>query len=143
MFSEMMGDLNAMIRNIGLAVVFSLLCVAGNSMAMALRERTTEVAVPQGRSGSASRWSCSSSWPRPRWSPDSAASVGALGCKLLCDVVDVARYSGGFLAFFYISWPTAHPGAGVVTLCIGFLSGFIPAVRAAQLSVVGGLRKVV
>jgi len=40
-----MGDLKGMIRNIGLAVIFSLLCVAGNSMAMSLRERTTEVAV--------------------------------------------------------------------------------------------------
>ena len=45
MFSEMMGDLRGMIRNIGLAVVFSLFCVSGNAMAMALRERTTEVAV--------------------------------------------------------------------------------------------------
>ena len=45
MFAEMMGDLRGMIRGIGLAVVVSLLCVAGNAMAMALRERTTEVAV--------------------------------------------------------------------------------------------------
>ena len=45
MFAEMMGDLQRMIRNIGLAVVFSLFCVSGNAMAMALRERTTEVAV--------------------------------------------------------------------------------------------------
>ena len=40
-----MGDLKGMIRVIGLAVVFSLLCVAGNAMAMSMRERTTEVAV--------------------------------------------------------------------------------------------------
>ena len=40
-----MGDLKGMIRCIGLAVVFSLLCVAGNAMAMSMRERTTEVAV--------------------------------------------------------------------------------------------------
>ena len=45
MFEEMLGDLRGMIRAIGLAVVFSLLCVAGNAMAMSMRERTTEVAV--------------------------------------------------------------------------------------------------
>ena len=45
MFEEMLGDMRGMIRMIGLAVVFSLLCVAGNSMAMSMRERTTEVAV--------------------------------------------------------------------------------------------------
>ena len=45
MFAEMMGDLKGLIAEIGLAVVVSLICVAGNAMAMALRERTTEVAV--------------------------------------------------------------------------------------------------
>src|SRR5262249_54727293 len=45
MFEEMMGDLRGMIQAIGLAVVFSLLCVAGNAMAMSMRERTSEVAV--------------------------------------------------------------------------------------------------
>jgi putative ABC transport system permease protein len=68
--------------------------------------------------------------------------LGALGCKLLCDVVDVARFTGGFLPFFYVSWPTALQGLAV-SLFIGFWSGFVPAVRAAELSVVNGLRKVV
>jgi putative ABC transport system permease protein len=68
--------------------------------------------------------------------------LGALGCKLLCDYVDLSKYSAGFLPFFYIPWPTAIAGL-VLALLIGFLSGIIPAVRAAQLSVVNGLRKVV
>ncbi len=45
MFGEMLGDLKNAIYWIGGAVVFSLIFVAGNSMAMAMRERTTEVAV--------------------------------------------------------------------------------------------------
>ena len=45
MFEEMLGDMRGMIRVISLAVVFSLLCVAANSMAMSMRERTSEVAV--------------------------------------------------------------------------------------------------
>jgi len=45
MFEEMLGDLKGMIRAIGMAVVFSLLCVAGNAMAMSMRERTSEVAL--------------------------------------------------------------------------------------------------
>ena len=60
MFEEMLGDLKGMIRVIGLAVVFSLLCVAGNSMAMSMRERTSEVAVLR-RSASTGGWCCSSS----------------------------------------------------------------------------------
>ncbi len=45
MFEEMLGDMRGMIRVISLAVIFSLLCVAANSMAMSMRERTSEVAV--------------------------------------------------------------------------------------------------
>ena len=45
MFAEMAGDFQWIIVAIGLAVGISLLCVSANAMAMALRERTTEVAV--------------------------------------------------------------------------------------------------
>ena len=141
MFSEMMGDLNGMIRNIGLAVVFSLLCVAGNSMAMSLRERTTEVAVLKAI-GFGKPLVVFLVLAEATLVAGLGGIVGTLGCKLLCDVVDVARFSGGFLPFFYIPWTTALQGMAVALL-VGFGSGFIPAVRAAQLSVVKGLRKVV
>lgn len=45
MFIDMLGNIQAYIRNIGLAVVFSLSLVAANSMAMSMRERVTEIAV--------------------------------------------------------------------------------------------------
>ena len=45
MFEEMLGDMRWMIRIISGAVIISLLCVAANSMAMSMRERTSEVAV--------------------------------------------------------------------------------------------------
>jgi putative ABC transport system permease protein len=67
--------------------------------------------------------------------------LGTVGSKLLCDVVDISRFSGGFLPFFYIPWSTALLGLAVA-LAIGFVSGLVPAVSAARLSVVRGLRKV-
>ncbi len=68
--------------------------------------------------------------------------LGAFGAKLLFDQVDVARFTGGFLPFFYVPWSTALLGLGAAVL-IGLLSGIVPAVRAAQHSVIDGLRKVV
>ena len=141
MFSEMMGDLRGMIRNIGLAVVFSLFCVAGNAMAMALRERTTEVAVLKAI-GFGKGLVIFLVLAEAVLVSGLGGVVGALGSKLLCDVVDVSPYSGGFLPFFYIPWSTALMGLAV-SLFIGFASGLIPAVNAARLSVVNGLRKVV
>src|SRR6185437_10705017 len=45
MFGEMMKGLQWVISMIGAVVVVALVFVAGNAMAMALRERTTEIAV--------------------------------------------------------------------------------------------------
>ena len=141
MFAEMLGDLKGMMRNIGFAVVFSLVLVAGNALAMALRERTTEVAVLK---------AIGFGKPLVLFLVLAEAMVvaglggflGALGAKFFFDAVDAARYSGGFLPFFYVPWSTALTGLGLA-LVIGFLSGVVPAVRAAQTPVVKGLRKVV
>jgi len=57
-------------------------------------------------------------------------------------VVDLSKYAGGFLPLFFVPWTTALMGLAV-SLLIGFASGLIPAARAAQLSVIDGLRKVV
>ncbi len=141
MFAEMMGDLRGMIRNIGFAVVFSLFCVSGNAMAMALRERTTEVAVLKAI-GFGKGLVIFLVLAEAVIVSGIGGLLGAIGSKLLFDVVDLSRYSGGFLPFFFVSWPTALAGLAV-SLFIGFASGFIPAINAARLSVVNGLRKVV
>jgi putative ABC transport system permease protein len=140
-FSEMMGDLREVIEGIGLAVVVSLLCVAGNSMAMALRERTTEVAVLKAI-GFSKPLVLMLVLAEAMLVAGLGGILGSFGCKFLADVVDLAQFTGGFLPFFYVSWSTALLGLGV-SLFIGFWSGFIPAIRAARLSVVNGLRKVV
>jgi putative ABC transport system permease protein len=44
-FVRMMGNIGLLVRAIGSAVVFAILLVAGNTMAMSARERTTEIAV--------------------------------------------------------------------------------------------------
>jgi putative ABC transport system permease protein len=141
MFEEMLGDLRGMIRIIGLAVVFSLLCVAGNSMAMSMRERTTEVAVLKAI-GFEKGLILFLVLTESILVAGFGGAVGALGCKALCDAVDLSRYTAGFMPFFYIPWSVALQGMAV-SLFIGFASGVFPALRAANLSVIDGLRRVV
>ena len=141
MFLGMFGDLRGLIKNIGLAVVFSLIFVAGNAMAMALRERTTEVAVLKAigfRRGLVVNLVLAESVIVTMI----GGALGALGAKALFDVVDISRYTAGRLPFFFIPWPTALLGLGAA-LGIGFVSGIIPAINASRMSVVNGLRKVV
>ncbi len=141
LFTEMFGDLRGMIQNIGLAVVFSLIFVAGNAMAMALRERTTEVAVLKAM-GFGRGLVINLIITEAILVTLVGGILGAIGSKFFFDLVDLSKYTAGFLPFFFVPWSTALLGVGA-SLLIGFLSGIFPAIRAAQLSVVNGLRKVV
>jgi putative ABC transport system permease protein len=141
MFGEMMRDLQWLIAGIGMAVVVSLIFVAGNAMAMALRERTTEIAILKAI-GFDRSLVLFLVLAEAVLVAGLGGLLGSFGCKFLCDAVDVAQYSAGTLPFFYVSWTTAIEGL-VVSLLIGLASGFVPAVLAARLSVIQGLRKVV
>jgi putative ABC transport system permease protein len=141
MFEEMLGDLKGMIRMISFAVVFSLLCVAGNSMAMAMRERTSEVAVLKAI-GFNRRLVLFIVLAEAILVAGLGGAIGTLGSKALCDFVDVAQFTAGFLPFYYVPWTIALEGLAV-SLFIGLASGLVPAVRAANLSVIDGLRRVI
>lgn len=141
MFAEMAGDFRWIIIAIGLAVGVSLLCVAANAMAMALRERTTEVAVLKAI-GFGKPLVIGLILAESLLIGGVGGLLGAIGCKVFCDVVDISKYTAGMMPFFYVPWSTAI-GGFVVALGIGVFSGLFPAVRASQISVVNGLRKVV
>ena len=140
-FIEMLGDLRGMVRGIGLAVILSLVLVGANALAMALRERTTEIAVLKAI-GFGRQLILFFVLAEAMIVAGLGGVVGAIGGKLFFDSVDLSSYSGGFLPFFYVPWVTALVGLAVSVL-IGFASGIIPAILAARLSVVKGLRKVV
>jgi putative ABC transport system permease protein len=140
-FMEMIGNVQAFIRNTALAVVFSLVCVAGNAMAMSLRERTREVAVLK-----------AIGFQRPMvmtliLSEAIAIAViggliGSFGAKGLFATLDLSQIPIPGLNMFYIPWKTALNGL-LLAAAIGLISGIVPAYRAARLSVVDGLRRVV
>jgi putative ABC transport system permease protein len=141
LFVEMLGDLRGVVRWIGMAVVASLILVSGNALAMALRERTTEVAVLKAI-GFGGQLVLFLVLAEAMIVSGFGGVLGALGSKALFEAFDISRFTMGFLPFFYIPWPTAAAGLALSVL-IGFASGIVPAVRAANLSVVDGLRKVV
>ena len=141
MFSDMLGDLQNAIYGIGAAVVVSLLFVAGNAMAIAMRERTSEVAILKAIGFSKGRV-LFLVLTEAILVAGLGGALGSLGCKALCDFVDVAKYSAGILPVFFVPWRIALLGL-VVSLFVGFVSGVVPAVLAANSSVINGLRKVV
>ncbi len=139
-FMEMMGNVRGFIRYTSIAVVVALLCVAANTMAMSLRERTREIALFK-----------AIGFPQSTilglFLSEAVVIgllggiMGAFGAKLLFSVVDFSKIIPG-LAWLYVPWSTALAGVALAT-GIGLVSGIIPAYRAANVSVIEGLRKVV
>jgi putative ABC transport system permease protein len=141
MFAEMLGDLKNAIYGIGAAVVVSLLFVAGNAMAMAMRERSSEVAVLKAI-GFSKGLVLFLVLAEAVVVAGLGGALGSLGSKFLFDNFDIAPFTGGFLPFFYVPWSIALFGLGV-SFFVGFISGVFPAIIAANSSVIDGLRKVV
>lgn len=141
MFSEMAGDFQTYINAVGLAVVASLICVCGVSMAMSMRERTTEVAVLKAI-GFGKTLILFLVLIEGTILAGIGGVLGAIGTKFLFDWIDLARYTAGFIPYFYVPWRTALLGLGL-SVAVGLLSGLIPAIQAARMSVIDGLRKVV
>jgi putative ABC transport system permease protein len=135
-FADMMGNVRGFIRYTSIAVVVALLCVAANTMAMSLRERTREIALLKAIGFSQTS-------VLGMFLSESVligilgGLLGALGGKLLFAMVSVPG-----MALFYVPWKTALAGI-VLAAAIGLFSGLIPAWRAAHVSVIDGLRKVV
>ena len=137
-FVSMFGNLNLLLGSIALAVVISTLFVAGNTMAMSVRERTTEIAVM-----------------RTLGFPSSTIFLLVAGEGLLMSIVGgivgvgLARViinpefmqAGAFIPVFGVNNMNVVAGLGLSAL-IGILAGVIPATMASRLKIVDALRRV-
>src|SRR6185503_4708144 len=138
-FASMLGNLNLLLGSVALAVVVTTLFVAGNTMAMSVRERTTEIAVMR-----------TLGFP--------AATIfalvvgeglvvavigGGLGAALARMVVngEYLGMAGGFIPAFSVGNRNVAIGLGLSAL-IGILAAMLPAIMASRLKVVDALRRV-
>jgi putative ABC transport system permease protein len=131
------GNIQFLIMAIGGVVFFTLLLVTGNTMAIAVRERTGELAVLKAV-GYSDRFVLLFVLFE---SLLIAVIGGALGlglAKLFTLGGDPTR---GLLPFFFLPGKAILAGLGV-TLAVGAASGVIPAIGAMRLRVVDALRRV-
>jgi len=136
-FAKQMGNIEFLILSIGAVVFFTLLLVTGNTMAIAVRERTAELAVLK-------------TVGFPDWAVlmlVMAESVlvaligGGLGIALAKALTLRGDPTNGFLPIFYLPPQFIVAGVGVALL-VGLIAGFLPAFSAMRLRVVEALRRV-
>jgi putative ABC transport system permease protein len=137
-FVSMFGNLDLLLGSIALAVVITTLFVAGNTMAMSVRERTTELAVMR-TLGYPARIIFFLVAGEGLLMSIVGGFVGVTVARLL---VNPSVLSGSALI------PPFSVGSKIVAIglvlsaVIGVLAGLIPATMAARLKIVDALRRV-
>jgi putative ABC transport system permease protein len=137
-FVSMFGNLNLLLGSIAVAVVITTLFVAANTMAMSVRERTTEIAVMRtlGFTG------------RTIFALIAGEGLlmamvgGVLGVTLAKVLVNGNTFGGsGFIPAFGVNGRNVAIGIALSAF-IGLVAGAIPATLASRLKIVDGLRRV-
>lgn len=139
-FLEMLGNVRLLLGSIGLAIVISILFITANTMAMAARDRTREVAVLRTlgfRTGQVTTLVLAESVL--------VATLGAAaGTGLAAGLLKMSQQAladFGIFGTLGVS-PSLFGAALSLGALIGLLSGLLPAIAAARTDIVDGLRKV-
>ena len=139
-FINMLGNVKVFIMSICVAVIFAILLVAANSMAMSIRERTREIGILKALG-----------FRRPQilgllmgesiFIGVFGSMIGVIITKLIFMNLDMAQRSGGFIGKVRVPIEIILICAAV-GLIIGVLASGLPALQASRKSVLDALRRV-
>jgi putative ABC transport system permease protein len=130
------GNITLIVGSILAAVFFTMLLVSGNTMAQSVRERTGELGVQKAIGFTNAQIvflvlaeSCL------------LTVLGAiLGLGLAWMITSHGDPTGGLLPLFYLPMPDLALGLGI-SVVLGLVSGFLPAISAMRLRVADALRR--
>lgn len=135
-FAKQMGDIGAIMIAITIAVLFTMILVAANTMAQSVRERTSEVGVLKTlgfSNGSILALVLSESVLI-------AVIGGGLGLAASWAFVQQGDPTGGMLPIFVLPTRDVALGAGLI-VALGLLAGALPAMNAMNLKITDALRR--
>jgi putative ABC transport system permease protein len=135
-FANQAGNIGAIVTAILTAVFFTILLVAGNTMAQAVRERTRELGVMKAIGFSQLQVVSMVLLE----SIVIAVVGGALGLSLAWMMISRGDPTGGAFPMFYLPESALLVGA-FLTLLLGLVTGFLPALQAMRLNTVEALRR--
>jgi putative ABC transport system permease protein len=138
-FTQMIGNVQGLVLSISSVVIFMILLITGNTMAMNIRERSHEIAVLK------SLGFQNESLVGMLMGESITISMlgglsGVVGAKFLFMAVDLSKTSMGFIRSFQVEMPTIALGL-VIALVVGLVSGAFPALSVTRLTVSDGLRR--
>ena len=135
-FARQVGDIGAIVTGILAAVFFTILLVAGNTLAQSVRERTGELAVLKAVGFSDARVTGLVLAESLLF----ALVGGGLGLGLAWAFTQGGDPTGGMLPTFYLP-PSYLAGGAALMAALGLAAGLLPAVEAWRLSIASALRR--
>jgi putative ABC transport system permease protein len=138
-FVSMLGNVRTMVMSISVVLIFTIILVAANTMAMSIRERTGEIAIlktlgfPPGN-------------VLVLLVAESAiialagGLIGSLAARYLLGGLDFNAYTTGFIQIFDVRWATVLLAAGI-SLVVAFASTIVPAWTASRVPIWEAIRR--
>jgi putative ABC transport system permease protein len=139
-FVATLGNVKAFILGICGAVVFAILLVSANTMAMSVRNRTREVAVLKTLGFTRQRVLSLFVFEAVALAL-AGGLVGILGAAGLLQMLTHSSVAIGIPSDMKVTLPTAALSL-LVAATVGFVSGYIPAYGASRINIVDGLRHI-
>jgi putative ABC transport system permease protein len=138
-FASMWGNVRLLVASIATVVIFTVILVAANTMAMSIRERTGEIAILK----------------TVGFSPGqifgmlitesvlialSGGLLGSLGGRFFYGFINLNNYTQGFIQTMTVRWTTIGMAAGI-SIVVAMFSTLIPALAASRLPIAVAVRR--
>ena len=138
-FAQQIGDIGKIVSAILGAVFFTILLVAGNTMAQSVRERTSEIGVLKAL-GFGDGLVLGVVLGESLFIAFLGGAIGLLCGWLMVTGLGQASFIRAFFPIFFVPPRDLMVGAALA-LGVGFLSGIFPALQAMRLRLADALRR--
>lgn len=139
-FLSMMGNVRLLVTSICSVVIFTIILVAANTMAMSIRERVREIGILKAL-GFRKTQVLSLLLGESVLLALSGALLGSFAAKFIYSEAKMAAVTAGMFQRFYVT-PMTLTICGAIGLTVGIVSAGVPAWQAARRKVVDALREV-
>ena len=137
-FINMLGNVRLLVTAISVVVIFTIVLVAANTMAMSIRERTREIGILKALGFRRSQV-LGLLITEALLLALCGALIGSLGAKIVFTGVPLSAITGGILSRFQVT-PATVGTCLAIGAFVGIASAGIPAWQASRRSVVDAMR---
>jgi len=139
-FVAMLGNIKTLIAGISSVVVFTILLVTANTMAMSIRERAREIAILKAL-GFGRQKLLRLLMVESAGIALAGGLLGTGGARIFYTYFDVWKYTQGFFPIFVVEPETILLGLALAAV-LGLASAAFPALRVSRLTIAEALRRV-